>query len=170
MHASPYVKQEPSTELLRLRPLLDWLNQNWMPCCRDTIECWEKAGVIHPFRKHARAKAFYRKWEFEQMFRRVGVSEEIILIGQHSNREPTEDLLRRGDVATWLDVTVAEVDSWASYGVIHALRLRKADKALYRKSEIKRNILAPDSPSAIRKTTQKRGIRAKSGGFRTTGN
>jgi hypothetical protein len=119
--------EEPPNELLRLREVRRWLG---IP--RDEIESWELNGFILPFRKFKSAKALYRKWQFMKAIGRQP---------KKQNFEPEDEFLRRGDVAAWLGVTAAEVDSWSRHGVIHADRTRRRGKALYRKSEIKKNVL-----------------------------
>ena len=127
-------------ELLRLRDLLKWLRSDWISgFSRDELERWEAAGVIHPFRKHTRAKAIYRKWEFKNVLKKLNGAADGAQ-NLNLNREPEAKLLRRGDVTAWLGVTKAEVDSWSPC-VIHPIRKRKNSKARYRKSEIKRNVL-----------------------------
>src|SRR5207244_2003463 len=99
--------QEPSMELLRLRDVLTWIQGMLDPFPRDAVEGLEAAGVIHPFRKHKRAKALYRKWEFKKAIEQA--FEVELPRNVNLNSEPHDELLRLADVTTWLGVTKAEV-------------------------------------------------------------
>jgi hypothetical protein len=120
--------EPPSYELLRLREV-----QRWLGVPRDYIELLEKEGMITPFRKCQRAKAWYGTRQLCSVFQ---------LPLPDMPKAPRSELIRRADALDWLGVSPAEFESWVRYGVISASRPHSSKgKAHYSVSEMKRNVL-----------------------------
>lgn len=132
---------EPPAPLVRLREL-----QKWILVSRDRLEALESDGKIKPLRKHVRAKALYRKWQFYELLSCQRASPVS------GNRTPLTMFVRRLDAVDWLGVTKAEFESWVRCGLIRPLRIRgRAAKAYYQTSEIEIKILGvlPSRPATL---------------------
>jgi hypothetical protein len=123
------LRPEPASyELLRLRDV-----ERWLGVPRDYVELLEKEGMITPFRKCQRAKAWYATRQLCSVFQ---------LPLPDMPKAPRTQLIRRFDALDWLGVSPAEFESWVRYGVISARRPHSSKgKAHYSVSEIKRNVL-----------------------------
>jgi hypothetical protein len=108
------ISERPMTvsPLLRpLRPLLRLRDVKRLGFSRDRIEDLCRRRRITPFYKKKNSKALYLTWQFNRL-----VDDVKIQPPPHKRR------LRRREVARWLGVTRAEIDSWARLGIVKRRR------------------------------------------------
>lgn len=125
-------------------PLLRLRIVNQIGFSRDMIESLCRSREITPFYKTKSSKALYRTWQFNRLF-----GSDFLKIKQ----QPGKRQLRRGEVARWLSVPCAEVESWLP-GVIkrHSAsgKLTRRGWGYFDRDEIKRKILGQNA-SKMRK-------------------
>jgi predicted DNA-binding transcriptional regulator AlpA len=84
--------------LLRLRDVVSLMGSS-----RDHIEVLCRDGKVIPFFKKKGSKAWYRTWQFKKL---VPYNDAKI------QPPPGKQSLRRKEVARWLGVPTAEIESW----------------------------------------------------------
>jgi predicted site-specific integrase-resolvase len=113
--------------LLRRRDILTLLKMLGFGECE--LNSWVQDGLIRPFRKRSRAKAYYIKNDF---IRGLFPEAPKLLVP-----EPKAKLLRRADVLAWLGISEDELDSWFADGLIKPFRKNRRAWKHYRKNDIK---------------------------------
>jgi len=126
----------PLPPLMRLQGVIDVFGFS-----RDEIEILCRDGHITPFHKTKTSKALYRIW---QLVRYLRLSVRI-------QPQPPSHWLRRAEVARWLRVPCAEIESWVRLGIVKRYRdtqehiswkLRNKGWGYFDREEIRRKVLA----------------------------
>jgi hypothetical protein len=124
--------------LLRLRDVIKLIGYS-----RDEIEVLCSIGrKLTPFYKKKGSKALYRTWQFNRRF-----GSDFLRI----QPEPHNRKLRRREVAQWLSVPFAEIESWVRLGFIkrHS-RGRKRAWGYFDRNEVTREVVLGLNASKLR--------------------
>jgi hypothetical protein len=113
--------------LLRLRHVVSFIGFS-----RDRIEVLCGDRKVIPFFKKKDSKAWYRTWQLKRL---VGYS------GAKIQAPPAKRRLRRKEVARWLGVPPAELESWIRLGRITRRRPRGGKWGYFDREEIMQKVL-----------------------------
>jgi hypothetical protein len=97
------VVDRPLPPLLRLRDVIN------IGLSRASLEILCRDRSITPFYKNKGSKALYPTWQFAKLF-----GSNVVRI----QPQPRKRWLRRKEVARWLRVRFAEIESWVRLGIV----------------------------------------------------